>query len=196
MANIIDSLIKRMAKLPSLGPSSSKKIALHLIKNKENVLKPLIIHLNELIETVKECEICGNLDEIQPCNICQSIKRDDKKICVVENISDLWAMERTAAFNGRYHVLGGALSALDNIHPKDLKIPDLINRCKQNQVSELILATGATIEGQTTAHYIAEQLASYDIKVTSLAHGMPMGGELDWLDDATITTALRARYEF
>ncbi|MFV0322422.1 MAG: recombination mediator RecR [Alphaproteobacteria bacterium] len=196
MANdIIDGLIRRFSKLPGLGPSSAKRLVLHLLKDKENSLNPLVEHLQITAEKIQKCTICGNLDAQNPCGICHSDKRDKTLICVVENVADLWAMERTMAFFGQYHVLDGVLSALEGVHPQDLRIPALIERCKDNQVSELIIATSATVDGQATAHYIASQFVGVDIKISALAQGVPMGGELDWLDDGTISKAFQTRHK-
>lgn len=196
MANdIIDGLIRRFSKLPGLGPSSAKRLVLHLLKDKENSLNPLVEHLQITAEKIQKCAICGNLDAQNPCGICQGEKRDKTLICVVENVADLWAMERTMAFSGQYHVLDGVLSALEGVHPQDLRIPALIERCKDNQISELIIATSATVDGQATAHYIASQFANVDIKISALAQGVPMGGELDWLDDGTISKAFQTRHK-
>ncbi len=194
MANeIIDNLIRRFSKLPSLGPSSAKRLVLHLLKQKDETLFPLIEHLQQTIEKIEECDICGNLDAQNPCAICSNEARDKKTVCIVEDVADLWAMERTAMFTGQYHILGGVLSALDGITPADLKIAALVERCKNNQATEVIIATSATVDGQATAHYIAAQFEGADIKISALAQGVPLGGELDWLDDGTISKALQSR---
>ncbi|MFV0431673.1 MAG: recombination mediator RecR [Alphaproteobacteria bacterium] len=196
MANdIIESLIKRFSKLPGLGPSSAKRLVLHLLKDKDQSMLPLMEHLQQAAEHIQKCSICGNLDAQQPCQICSNEKRDASLICVVEDVADLWAMERSMAFKGHYHVLGGALSALDGVHPQDLNIPHLIERCKQNNIAEVILATSATVDGQATAHYIASQFEGLSIKISVLAQGVPMGGELDWLDDGTISKAFQTRHD-
>ncbi|MEO1637841.1 MAG: recombination mediator RecR [Pseudomonadota bacterium] len=187
----LDHLIALMAKLPGLGPRSARRAVLHLIKKKSLVLLPLADALQRVGATVRECLNCGNITTTDICEICQSEKRANGQIAVVEDVADLWAMERGDVFKGRYHVLGGTLSALDAIGPDELRIPKLIDRIKTEEVSEVILALGATIDGQTTAHYIADQLP--EITVTSLAQGVPVGGELDYLDDGTITAALTAR---
>jgi recombination protein RecR len=187
----LDTLIQLLARLPGLGPRSARRAALHLIRRRESVLEPLAAALAKTAETVRPCSICSNFDTIQPCAICRDPQRDETAICVVEDVADLWALERTGAFHGRYHVLGGTLSALDGIGPDDLNIKRLVARLKPGQ--ELILALNATVEGQTTAHYIADRVADSGVKVSRLAQGVPIGGELDYLDDGTLTAALRAR---
>lgn len=187
----IEHLIELLAKLPGLGPRSARRAVLHLIKKRSLHLIPLADALHRVGTTARECLNCGNIGTTDICDICESEKRATGELCVVEDVADLWAMERAGVFKGRYHVLGGTLSALDAVGPEELRIPKLIDRIKSEQVSEVILALGATIDGQTTAHYIADQLP--DIAVTSLAQGVPVGGELDYLDDGTITAALKAR---
>ncbi|MBO6853977.1 MAG: recombination protein RecR [Marivivens sp.] len=187
----IEHLIELLAKLPGLGPRSARRAVLHLIKKRSLHLIPLADALHRVGTTARECLNCGNIGTTDICDICESEKRATGELCVVEDVADLWAMERAGVFKGRYHVLGGTLSALDAVGPEELRIPKLIDRIKSEQVSEVILALGATIDGQTTAHYIADQLP--DITVTSLAQGVPVGGELDYLDDGTITAALKAR---
>jgi recombination protein RecR len=187
----IEHLIELLAKLPGLGPRSARRAVLHLIKKRSLHLIPLADALHRVGTTARECLNCGNIGTTDICDICESEKRATGELCVVEDVADLWAMERAGVFKGRYHVLGGTLSALDAVGPDELRIPKLIDRIKSEQVSEVILALGATIDGQTTAHYIADQLP--DITVTSLAQGVPVGGELDYLDDGTITAALKAR---
>ena len=187
----IGHLIELLAKLPGLGPRSARRAVLHLIKKRSLHLIPLADALHRVGTTARECLNCGNIGTTDICDICESEKRATGELCVVEDVADLWAMERAGVFKGRYHVLGGTLSALDAVGPEELRIPKLIDRIKSEQVSEVILALGATIDGQTTAHYIADQLP--DITVTSLAQGVPVGGELDYLDDGTITAALKAR---
>jgi recombination protein RecR len=187
----LDNLIALMAKLPGLGPRSARRAVLHLIKKRSLVLLPLAEAMHRVGSTVRECLNCGNVCTSELCDICQSEKRSIGQIAVVEDVADLWAMERSGVFKGRYHVLGGTLSALDAIGPDELRIPKLIDRISSENVTEVILALGATIDGQTTAHYIADQLP--DVTVTSLAQGVPVGGELDYLDDGTITAALNAR---
>ena len=187
----LDNLIALMAKLPGLGPRSARRAVLHLIKKRSLVLLPLADAMHRVGSTVRECLTCGNIATADTCDICQSDKRAIGQICVVEDVADLWAMERSGVFKGRYHVLGGTLSALDAIGPDELRIPKLIDRIRDETITEVILALGATIDGQTTAHYIADQLPG--VVVTSLAQGVPVGGELDYLDDGTITAALNAR---
>ncbi|WP_342078400.1 recombination mediator RecR [Yoonia sp. SS1-5] len=187
----LDHLIALMAKLPGLGPRSARRAVLHLIKKRSLVLLPLADAMHKVGSTVRECLNCGNVCTADICDICLSEKRRTGQICVVEDVADLWAMERSAVFHGRYHVLGGTLSALDAVGPDELRIPKLLDRITAEDITEVILALGATIDGQTTAHYIADQLP--DVTVTSLAQGVPVGGELDYLDDGTITAALNAR---
>jgi recombination protein RecR len=189
----IDRLIQLLAKLPGLGPRSARRAALHLIRRKESLMEPLARAMAEAAETIRLCSNCGNIDTQDPCAICTNPRRDEGMICVVEQVADLWALERTAPFKGRYHVLGGTLSALDGVGPDDLRIPQLVARAKREGTGEVILATNATVEGQTTAHYIAESLAGSGVAVTGLAHGVPVGGELDYLDDGTLLAALKAR---
>ena len=188
----IDALIELMAKLPGLGPRSARRAVLHLIKKRGRVLMPLAEAMRVVGETARECLNCGNIGTSDICDICTSEKRRTGEICVVEDVADLWAMERAGVFKGRYHVLGGTLSALDAIGPEDLRIPKLVDRVTTEEVTEVILALNATVDGQTTAHYIADCLED-SVTVTSLAQGVPIGGELDYLDDGTISAALRAR---
>ena len=189
----IDHLVRLISKLPGLGLRSARRIVLHLLNNKEKEMLVLSDEIKDVAERVKFCVICGNMDTSEECYICKDEKRDVSTICVVENVGDLWAIERAGVFSGKYHVLGGVLSALDNIGPDDLKIGQLVQRAKSEKIKEVILANSATVDGQTTAHYIADQLSSSDIILSRLAQGLPMGGELDFLDDGTITQALRAR---
>ena len=189
----IDHLVRLISKLPGLGLRSARRIVLHLLNNKEKEMLVLSDEIKDVAERVKFCVICGNMDTSEECYICKDEKRDVSTICVVENVGDLWAIERSGVFSGKYHVLGGVLSALDNIGPDDLKIGQLVQRAKSEKITEVILANSATVDGQTTAHYIADQLSSSDIILSRLAQGLPMGGELDFLDDGTITQALRAR---
>ena len=189
----IDHLVRLISKLPGLGLRSARRIVLHLLNNKEKEMLVLSDEIKDVAERVKFCVICGNMDTSEECYICKDEKRDVSTICVVENVGDLWAIERSGVFSGKYHVLGGVLSALDNIGPDDLKIGQLLQRAKSEKIKEVILANSATVDGQTTAHYIADQLSSTDIILSRLAQGLPMGGELDFLDDGTITQALRAR---
>lgn len=192
----IDTLIEMLARLPGLGPRSARRAALHLISKRGQLMKPLAAAMGEVAETTRECLICGNLCTAEICDICADETRQARQICVVEEVSDLWALERAQAFSGRYHVLGGTLSALDAIGPEDLGIPRLLDRIREESVTEVILALNATVDGQTTAHYIAEALEPLGVQVTSLAQGVPVGGELDYLDDGTLTAALRARKLF
>ncbi|MDG2339648.1 MAG: recombination mediator RecR [Paracoccaceae bacterium] len=188
----IDHLIELMAKLPGLGPRSARRAVLHLIRKRELLLTPLADMMQTVAVTARECLNCGNVGTTDICDICQSEKRANGELCVVEDVADLWAMERSGVFKGRYHVLGGTLSALDAIGPDDLRIPQLVNRLDAEHITEVILALNATIDGQTTAHYIADQIEDR-VTLTSLAQGVPIGGELDYLDDGTITAALNAR---
>jgi recombination protein RecR len=187
----LDTLIQLLAKLPGLGPRSARRAALHLIKRRESLLEPLAAALAKAAGAIRPCPICGNLDTVEPCAICRDPERDATVICVVEDLADLWALERTGVFRGRYHVLGGTLSALDGIGPDDLNIERLLARLRPEQ--ELILALNATVEGQTTAHYLIDRLTGRDVRITRLAQGVPVGGELDYLDDGTLTAALKAR---
>ena len=189
----IDHLVRLVSKLPGLGLRSARRIVLHLLNNKEKEMFVLSNEIRDVAERVKFCVICGNMDTSEECYICKDEKREETTICVVESVGDLWAIERSGVFSGRYHVLGGVLSALDNIGPDDLRINSLIDRAKSEKIKEVILANSATVDGQTTAHYIADQLGSSDVILSRLAQGLPMGGELDFLDDGTITQALKAR---
>ena len=189
----IDHLVRLVSKLPGLGLRSARRIVLHLLNNKEKEMFALSNEIRDVAERVKFCAICGNMDTSEECYICKDEKREETTICVVESVGDLWAIERSGVFSGRYHVLGGVLSALDNIGPDDLKINSLIERAKSEKIKEVILANSATVDGQTTAHYIADQLGGSDVILSRLAQGLPMGGELDFLDDGTITQALKAR---
>ncbi|MBL6935455.1 MAG: recombination protein RecR [Alphaproteobacteria bacterium] len=189
----IDKLIGLLARLPGLGPRSARRAALQLLKKRESLLAPLASALTQAAETIRICGECGNLDTTDPCAICGDPERDQSLICVVEEVADLWAVERSGIYRGRYHVLGGTLSALDGVGPEELKIARLVERASAPQVTEVILATNATVDGQTTAHYVVDRLASCGVEVTRLAHGLPMGGELDYLDDGTLTAALKAR---
>jgi recombination protein RecR len=189
----IDHLVRLVSKLPGLGLRSARRIVLHLLNNKEKEMFVLSNEIRDVAERVKFCAICGNMDTSEECYICKDEKREETTICVVESVGDLWAIERSGVFSGRYHVLGGVLSALDNIGPDDLRINSLIERAKSEKIKEVILANSATVDGQTTAHYIADQLGSSDVILSRLAQGLPMGGELDFLDDGTITQALKAR---
>jgi recombination protein RecR len=187
----LDILIQLLARLPGLGPRSARRAALHLLKRRESLLEPLAAAMAKAAEAVRSCPVCGNLDTAVPCAICRDPARDGQTICVVEDLADLWALERSGAFRGRYHVLGGTLSALDGIGPEDLAIDRLVARVEPGQ--ELILALNATVEGQTTAHYLADRLAGSGVRLSRLAQGVPIGGELDYLDDGTLRAALSAR---
>jgi len=189
----IERLIQLLARLPGLGPRSARRAVLHLLKKKDALLLPLAATLREVGETVHACSTCGNLDSRDPCAICTDPRRDEALLCVVESVADLWALERAGVFRGRYHVLGGTLSALDGIGPDDLNVDGLITRVQPGKVREVIIATNATVEGQTTAHYITDRLASQNVQISRLAHGVPVGGELDYLDDGTLGAALKAR---
>lgn len=186
-------LIDLIAKLPGLGPRSARRVALHLLKRNEQLLKPLAEAMAEAGAKIQKCQVCGNYDTVQPCAVCQMPGRDEGILCVVEDVPDLWALERGGSFRGRYHVLGGTLSAIDGTGPEDLGIAALIARVEAGGVREVILALNATVDGQTTAHYVADLLAGKGVDVTRLAHGVPVGGELDHLDDGTLAAALRSR---
>jgi len=189
----IERLISLLAKLPGLGPRSARRSALALLKRRDALLLPLADAMSQAAARVKTCSVCGSLDTQDPCAVCSDPARDTSLICVVEEVGALWAMERAGAFRGRYHVLGGLLSALDGVGPDALRIGALIARASEGGVKEVILALPATVDGQTTAHYLADSLAKADVSVTMLARGVPVGGELDWLDDGTIAQAMRAR---
>jgi recombination protein RecR len=189
----IERLIGLLSKLPGLGPRSARRAALALLKRREQLLEPLADALSEAAQRVKTCQVCGSLDTQDPCAICADPQRDATLICVVEEVGALWAMERAGAFRGRYHVLGGLLSALDGVGPEALRVGPLVSRAGDGVVREVVLALPATVDGQTTAHYLADRLVSTGVAVTMLARGVPVGGELDWLDDGTIAQAMRAR---
>jgi recombination protein RecR len=189
----IEQLITLLAKLPGLGPRSARRAALNLIKRKETLMQPLAKVMAATADQIKTCSICGNLDTLNPCKLCNDPRRDQTIICVVEDVADLWALERTVSFRGQYHVLGGTLTPLDGVGPDDLRIPQLVLRASAEGIKEVILATNATVDGQTTAHYIADRLEEKGIVVSGLAHGVPVGGELDYLDDGTISAAIKAR---
>ena len=189
----IERLIQLLAKLPGLGPRSARRAALHLIKNRERLLVPLSAAMAEAEAKVTVCGHCGNVDTIDPCTLCADPRRDRTLLCVVEEVGDLWALERAGAWNGLYHVLGGTLSAIEGVRPEDLAIARLIERAGENQTKEVVLALNATVEGQTTVHYITERLKNVGIPASRLAHGVPVGGELDYLDEGTLTQAIRAR---
>ncbi|MCG6858732.1 MAG: recombination mediator RecR [Salaquimonas sp.] len=194
----IERLIQLLARLPGLGPRSARRAALHLIKKKEQLLVPLAAAAKEAADKVRVCSDCGNVDTADPCSICTDPRRDPGTIIVVEDVSDLWALERAAAMSCRYHVLGGTLSPLDGVGPEDLNIAGLVDRVASSggAIKEIIIAVNATVEGQTTAHYLADQLADTGVKVSRLAHGVPVGGELDYLDEGTLAAALQRRSDF
>lgn len=192
----IERLIQLLSKLPGLGPRSARRAALVLLKKRETLLEPLADALSRAAAALKTCSVCGNLDTTEPCALCRDASRESGTICVVEDVADLWALERAAMFRGRYHVLGGALSALDGVTPERLNLPTLLSRVKAGGIAEVILAMNATVEGQTTAHYLMDSLEPMGVKVTRLAHGVPVGGELDYLDDGTLSAAFKARRPF
>lgn len=189
----IDKLAGALAQLPGLGPRSARRAVLWLVKHREKALPQLLEALGAVQDRLVECDVCGNVDTQNPCGICADQRRDAKSICVVEDVSDLWALDRARLFTGRYHVLGGKLSALEGVRPEDLAIDTLLARVEQGGIDEIVLAMNATLEGQTTAHYIAERLDQFPVRITQLAHGLPVGGELDYLDEGTLAQALRAR---
>ncbi|QIQ86767.1 recombination mediator RecR [Erythrobacter sp.] len=189
----IETLASALARLPGLGPRSARRAVLWLVKNREAALPALLEALDAVSQSLVECETCGNVDTRNPCGICADPRRDARAICVVEDVADVWALDRARLFQGRYHVLGGRLSALDGIGPEDLAIPSLLARVEGGAVDEVVLAMNATLEGQTTAHYLAERLEPHKVRITQLAHGLPVGGELDYLDEGTLAQALRAR---
>lgn len=192
----IEALIAQMARLPGLGPRSARRLVLHLLTRRDQSLRPLLAALNGVAQSAQTCARCGNISSAPVCDICTDPRRATGELCVVEDVAGLWAMERAGVFRGRYHVLGGTLSALDGMGPDDLRIPDLIARIAPDAVAEVILALPASVDGQTTAHYIADALAPTGVQVTALAQGVPVGGDLDYLDDGTIGAALRARRQF
>ena len=189
----IEALSQALARLPGLGPRSARRAVLHLMKRRETALEPLLAALQDVAARLSTCSICGNLDTSDPCSICTDTRRDDRLLCVVEEVADLWALDRSRLFPGRYHVLGGRLSALEGVRPEDLGIDKLVARVAAGGIDEVVLAMNATLEGQTTAHYLAERLEKFPIRLTQLAHGLPVGGELDYLDEGTLAQALRAR---
>lgn len=189
----IEALAGALAKLPGLGPRSARRAVLHLMKKRQTALEPLLSALQRVSKKLSTCSICGNVDTSDPCAICRDPRRDEKSLCVVEEVADLWALDRSRLFPGRYHVLGGRLSALEGVRPEDLAIDSLIHRVNFGGIEEVVLAMNATLEGQTTAHYLAERLEKFPIRLTQLAHGLPVGGELDYLDEGTLAQALRAR---
>ena len=189
----IEALTQALARLPGLGPRSARRAVLHLLKKRDAALGPLREALTAVDERLQNCTVCGNVDTTNPCGICADPRRDQRALCVVEEVADLWALDRSRLFPGRFHVLGGRLSALEGIRPEDLSIDSLVRRVEAGGVDEVVLAMNATLEGQTTAHYIAERIERFPIRVTQLAHGLPVGGELDYLDEGTLAQALRAR---
>ncbi|MHA6334318.1 recombination mediator RecR [Qipengyuania sp. CAU 1752] len=189
----IEQLASALARLPGLGPRSARRAVLWLVKKRETALPGLLEALEGVRDRLVECDVCGNVDTQNPCGICADPRRDAKGICVVEDVADLWALDRARLFTGRYHVLGGKLSALDGVRPEDLNIASLLARVEQGGIDEVVLAMNATLEGQTTSHYIAERLEAFPVRITQLAHGLPVGGELDYLDEGTLAQALRAR---
>ena len=189
----IERLTRLLGRLPGLGPRSARRAVLTMLKRRESLMLPLAAAMAEAAEAITPCGRCGNLDATDPCHICADQERDGGTLCIVEEVADLWAIERARAFKGRYHVLGGTLSAIDGIGPMELRIPELVERVAREGIAEVILATNATVAGQTTAHYIQEALSGRPLRITRLAHGVPVGGELDYLDDGTLTAALKAR---
>lgn len=189
----IESLAAALARLPGLGPRSARRAVLWLVKRRETSLVQLLQALSAVRETLVECGVCGNVDTRNPCGICADPRRDARSLCVVEDVADLWALDRAKLFTGHFHVLGGRLSALDGVRPEDLSIGRLLDRVQAGGIDEVVLAMNATLEGQTTAHYLAERLEGFPVRITQLAHGLPVGGELDYLDEGTLAQALRAR---
>jgi recombination protein RecR len=189
----IETLSAALARLPGLGPRSARRAVLWLVKRRETALGQLLQALTAVQDTLVECHVCGNVDTRDPCGVCADPRRDQRQLCVVEDVADLWALDRAKLFTGRYHVLGGRLSALEGIRPEDLSIGKLIERVAAGGIDEVVLAMNATLEGQTTAHYLAERLEAHPVRITQLAHGLPVGGELDYLDEGTLAQALRAR---
>jgi recombination protein RecR len=194
--NPIEQLIKRLSRLPGLGPRSARRAALHLINHRDGQMLPLAEDMLTVAHAIRRCTECGNLDMTSRCGICQDNARDQKRLCIVEDVADLWAMERAAVFGGRYHVLGGVLSAIDGVGPDTLRLDYLVERTKTEQIEEVILALSATVDGQATAHYIADKMTGINARITRLAHGVPVGGELDYLDDGTLAQAMKARQQF
>lgn len=189
----IEALTQALSRLPGLGPRSARRVVLHLIKKRDQTLEPLLTALAEVGEKLVACTTCGNVDTSNPCTVCRDHKRDDTMLCVVEDVADLWALDKARLFPGRYHVLGGRLSALDGVRPEDLSIDQLLARLEKGGIDEVVLAMNATLEGQTTAHYLAERLERFPVRITQLATGLPVGGELDYLDEGTLAQALRLR---
>lgn len=186
-------LTQALSRLPGLGPRSARRAVLHLLKKRETALKPLLAALGAVEDRLATCSVCGNIDTSDPCGICTDPRRDARSLCVVEEVADLWALDRSRLFPGKFHVLGGRLSALEGVRPEDLAIDSLVRRISAGGIDEVVLAMNATLEGQTTAYYVAERIEGYPVRVTQLAHGLPVGGELDYLDEGTLAQALRAR---
>lgn len=189
----IEALVQALARLPGLGPRSARRAALHLLKKREAALGPLLRALGTVADRLATCGRCGNIDTSDPCGICTDPRRDARMLCIVEEVADLWALDRSRLFPGRFHVLGGRLSALEGVRPEDLAIDGLLRRLGEGGVDEVVLAMNATLEGQTTAHYLADRIEAFPVRLTQLAHGLPVGGELDYLDEGTLAQALRAR---
>ena len=189
----VEKLTRLLGRLPGLGPRSARRVVQHLLARRESLLIPLAQEMMSIAESLTVCQICGNWDEVTPCYLCSDEKRQSATLCVVEQIADLWALERSACFNGRYHVLGGVLSALNGVGPDDLRLASLEKRVLEQKIEEVILATNLTVEGQTTAHYIADRLGKLGVKITRLARGVPIGGELDYMDEGTLITAIESR---
>ena len=189
----VERLIALLSKLPGLGPRSARRAVLHLLKRRETALAPLLRALEAVADKLATCGLCGNVDTTDPCGICADPRRDARALCVVEDVPDLWALDRSRLFPGKYHVLGGRLSALEGVRPEDLRIDSLVARVASGGIDEVVLAMNATLEGQTTAHYIAERMERFPVRLTQLAHGLPVGGELDYLDEGTLAQAMRAR---
>ncbi|WP_429589675.1 recombination mediator RecR [Sphingomonas zeicaulis] len=189
----IETLVQALSRLPGLGPRSARRAVLHLLKKREGAMAPLLSALRAVDENLATCGLCGNVDTTDPCAICADPRRDARMLCVVEDVPDLWALDRSRLFPGRFHVLGGRLSALDGVRPEDLTIDRLVSRIAAGGIDEVVLAMNATLEGQTTAHYVAERIERFPVRLTQLAHGLPVGGELDYLDEGTLAQALRAR---
>lgn len=189
----IENLVQALSRLPGLGPRSARRAVLHLLKRPETTMKPILAAMEQVEANLVTCSICGNVDTRDPCQICSDPRRDDKALCVVEEVSDLWALDKSRLFPGKFHVLGGKLSALDGVRPEDIAIDKLLKRVKAGGIDEVVLAMNATLEGQATAHYIAERMEEYPVRISQLSHGIPVGGELDYLDEGTLAQALRSR---
>ncbi|MEO9469403.1 recombination mediator RecR [Parasphingorhabdus sp.] len=189
----IENLVQALSRLPGLGPRSARRAVLHLLKRPETTMKPILAAMEQVEANLVTCTICGNVDTRDPCQICSDPRRDDKALCVVEEVSDLWALDKSRLFPGKFHVLGGKLSALDGVRPEDIAIDKLLKRVEAGGIDEVVLAMNATLEGQATAHYIAERMEQYPVRLSQLSHGIPVGGELDYLDEGTLAQALRSR---